>query len=544
MIAFWIPYMAPGFTEGSEIKFHYARIITLADSLKQGIFPAKLRPMHMKLYGYGIGFFYPDLFIYPPALLIALGAPYDAVMKVYYFLFTLITLALSFRCFKKISSSKWVAMAGTILFMMSEINDMNIFDGGGLPHLFCYMFLPLAFCGLLSALRDEKSGYTEFAVGMTMVLLTHNMIFLTFMFACVLIVLIHGAAIAKKPMVAARLLLVSIVAMVVTTAYWLPAMEQIKHVEFRVFYNNAYIVSDHILSLSQLIFVEIGVFYFVLFAAAVALFAVMLVKKRRMPLDIISVLITSIFLIWFMCSRAVWNSPVGEALNFFEYTDRFDFVLTVLMVMFICMTLREALSEFGTLIKKGPEMQPGILFVSCIILMVAARIIARPQIFTTDFSDRFFLYRDMLMEDWQVSGAEWLPKECESSACNAPEYAKADDGSGADGFKHDDAKYFEVWLDLSKEYYDMPYVYYYGYHAYILDENDNPVRELEVGEAFDDNGYVRVFMPSDDDTVGHVMTVYRKTFIQKLSYVISLLSTCALLVYMILCSGCLRRQQK
>ena len=377
-----------------------------------------------------------------------------------------------------------------------------------------------------------------------MVLLTHNMIFLTFMFAVILMVLIHGALIVKRPVVILKLILVSVIAMVITTAYWLPAMEQIKHVEFRVFYNNAYIVSDHILSLSQLIFVEIGVFYFVLYTAAVVIFAVMLVKKRRMPLDIISVLITSVFLIWFMCSKAVWNSPVGEALNFFEYTDRFDFVLTVLMVMFICMTLREALEEFGTLIKTDSGKSAGILFAGCIILMIVSRIIARPQMFTTDFTDRFFLYRDMLMEDWQVSGAEWLPKECESSACNSPEYAKANDGSGADGFKHDDAKYFEVWLDFSKDYYDMPYVYYYGYHAYIIDENDNPVRELEVGEAFDDNGYVRVFMPSDDDTVGHVMTIYRKTAIQKLSYVISMLSTCALLVYVILFSGCLRRQQK
>ena len=265
VIVFWIPYLAPGFTEGSEIKFHYTRIITLADSLKQGLFPAKLRPDHMKLYGYGIGFFYPDLFIYPPAALIALGAGYDVVMKVYYFLFTLITLTISFKCFRKISENSWVAMAGAILFMMSEINDMNIFDGGGLPHLFCYMFLPLSCCGLLSALKDEKQGYIEYVIGMTLVLLTHNMIFLTFMFAMILLILIHAAVIVRKPKILGKLILISAAAMGVTTAYWLPAMEQIKHIEFKVFYDNDYIVSDHILSLQQLVFVEIGLFYFVLF---------------------------------------------------------------------------------------------------------------------------------------------------------------------------------------------------------------------------------------------------------------------------------------
>jgi hypothetical protein len=140
------------------------------------------------------------------------------------------------------------------------------------------------------------------------------------------------------------------------------------------------------------------------------------------------------------------------------------------------------------------------------------------------------LSRRLIEEEYIVSGAEWLPVECEPSACNEPENAKADDGSSADGFKHEDGKYFEVWVDLEKEYYDMPYVYYYGYRAYLLDENENPVQELEVGEAFDDNGYARVYMPSNRGGVGHVMITYRKTGIQKLSYIISLLSAAALIV--------------
>ena len=74
VILFWMPYMAQGFTKGSEVEFHYARIMTLSDSLQTGIFPAKVRPSHMRGFGYGIGFFYPDLLIYPPAAFIALGA--------------------------------------------------------------------------------------------------------------------------------------------------------------------------------------------------------------------------------------------------------------------------------------------------------------------------------------------------------------------------------------------------------------------------------------------------------------------------------------
>ena len=118
--------------------------------------------------------------------------------------------------------------------------------------------------------------------------------------------------------------------------------------------------------------------------------------------------------------------------------------------------------------------------------------------------------------------------ECEASNCTDPEVARTDGGSTAEGIKQDGAKTFDVWLPFEHEYYDMPYIYYYGYRAYLLDENNSPVRELPVSEAFDDNGYVRVTIPEDLEGVGHVLVTYRKTTVQKISYAVSVLSVLAL----------------
>lgn len=529
VILFWVPYFGQGFTNGAEIKFHYARIITLADSLKQGIFPAKIRPMHMKLYGYGIGFFYPDLFIYPPAIFIALGASYDITVKIYLFIVTLVGCVVTYRCFERLTGNKYLALFGETLMLMSAVNDQNIFGGGGMPHLFAYLFIPLAFEGLFEALDDKKGGAVKYAVGMTIVLLTHNMIFLTMMFAMILVVILGIGRIIKKPVIILKLFGVSLAAMVLTCAYWLPAMEQIMHIQFIAFFDNAYTVSDHILTLQRLVFGDVGILYFGMFFACVVLYFYLLIKRKKMPLDVTSLLVICIFLMWFMCSKSFWNSNMGDTLNFFEYTDRFDYVFTILMVMFMITVMREGLAEFTkrlSSLQKYEKYLPAALLLMVIIITRAA---ARPD-FLDISSSRAMLYRDLLFEEYQVSGAEWLPASCEPTECKTPETAKADDGSGADGFKHDDAKYFEVWVDFSHEYYDVPYVYYYGYRAYILDENDNPVRELEVSEAKDDNGYVRVYMPEDDDSIGHIMVTYRKTFIQKLSYVISAVSVFALII--------------
>ncbi len=529
IIAFWIPYFGEGFTRGAENPFHYARIMTLADSLQTGIFPAKIRPTHMKLFGYGIGFFYPDILIYPPAALIALGAEYEITIKIYLFLITLLESLITYKCLKELTGNRWMALIGEILILNSAVNDQNIFDGGGMPHLFAYLFIPLALCGLLQALEDKKHGYIEYAVGLTMVLLTHNMIFLTLMFAMIIIVLIHIKKILEKPVILLKLFGISLAAMVFTTAYWLPAMEQVAHIKFIVFNDNAYSVTDHITDFWKMVTDHIGILYFGLFALSIVLYFLMLIRKRRMPLDITSILVTSVFIIWFMCSKAVWNSAVGEVLSFFEYTNRFEYLLVVMMVMFVVMTFREALCEYSSLGAVINEKTTAMAVI-CVAVLVVTRFSARPGFLNPAGETREILYKEMLMEGYQVSGAEWLPMECEPSACTEPENAKANDGTSADGFKHENAKYFEVWLDLDKEYYDMPYVYYYGYKAYVLDNDENPVEELEVGEAYDDNGYVRVFMPKDRSGIGHVMVTYRKTAIQKLSYAISAVSAVILML--------------
>ncbi len=529
---FWVPYMTNDFTKGAEIEFHYARIMTLADSLKSGIFPAKIRPTHMKNFGYGIGFFYPDILIYPPAAAIALGAGYDITIKIYLFVVTFILSIVTYRNFRLLTGNRWIALAGEVLVMNSAINDQNIFDGGGMPHLFAYLFLPLALCGLLRALKNEKGAFAEFAIGISMVLLTHDMIFLTMLFSMIFMVLFSAKNIVEKPVVFLKLIGVSVAAMITTTAYWLPALEQISHIRFIVFNDNAYSVTDHILRPEKLFLQDIGILYTCIFVLAAIVYGILIFKKRKMPTDIHAIFCTSIIVIVFSCSRTIWLSKVGEILSFFEYTDRFEFVLVVMLIMFVIMTIREAADEFSKELAAFNMEKLLLSVLVSLIFIVATRYAARPGFMNPDGEDRIHLYYDLLMEDWQVSGAEWLPVECEPTECKEPEKARANDKSSADGFKHDGAKYFEVWVDMSKEYYDMPYVYYYGYHAYVIDENNNPVKELEVGEAFDDNGYVRVFLPEGGEGIAHILTTYRKTPIQKLSYRVSALSILVLAVLM------------
>ncbi|SFB76189.1 hypothetical protein [Butyrivibrio sp. YAB3001] len=523
-ICFFAPHLGNGLLKGGELDFHYARIMTLSDSIKSGVFPAKIRFTHMKDYGYGIGFFYPDLFIYIPALLISLGAEFDVVIKIYLFAFILIGGFVCYSCFKYLSGNKYIALFGEILVMESYINDENLFDGGGFPHLFAYFFLIPAVCGLFMLLNDKKKGYLIYAVCMTSILLSHDVIFLTYMLVMIMIVLAYANNIVKKPVIFGKFMLVNIICMILTTAYWLPAMEQLLNVRFKAFYNNAYTVSDHILTLDQLIFKEIGPAYMAIFLFTMIAFLFMALKYKKISKDSTSLFIVNILLMILMCSRTIWASSIGEKLNFFEYTRRFDFIFTATLAIFVVTVLRDALTTIKISSIFNGKYAKTALLVAMIVLTVVFRSARRPEFFVIGSGERMYLTESLLQERYVVSGAEWLPEETQPANCDSPTIAYADDHSSAEGFKHDNSKYYEAWIVMDKEYYDVPYVYYYGYKAYLVDENMQPVEELKVAEASDNNGIVRVYMPKGRDGVAHLMVMYRKTPVQKISYLITLMS--------------------
>ncbi len=120
------------------------------------------------------------------------------------------------------------------------------------------------------------------------------------------------------------------------------------------------------------------------------------------------------------------------------------------------------------------------------------------------------------------AGTEWLPDGGSPYAIDETERAIDPDGEGAYGVKYGDGKYLDVYIRMDKEYYDMPYFYYKGYVAYLLDDAGQPVQELEVVKAPEKrHAYVRVLLPEGGTGIGHVMVIYRKTFLQKLAYLVN-----------------------
>ena len=147
VIAYWTNFL-PGLYEGSDLSFHLNRIDSLAESLRNGVFPVKLHATRAFGYGYGVGFFYCNFFLYLPALLINCGMSLLASYKIFRFLiYIAMYVAMGFVVFK-LTNNVEIAFMVSSIYIISEKVIGVMYNSGGLSEAVALVFLPLAIGGM------------------------------------------------------------------------------------------------------------------------------------------------------------------------------------------------------------------------------------------------------------------------------------------------------------------------------------------------------------------------------------------------------------
>ncbi|MCK9175931.1 MAG: hypothetical protein M0O96_11715, partial [Desulforhopalus sp.] len=90
---------------GHDQGYHLNRIAGITSALKAGYFPVRISPGWFDGFGYGISIFYPDIFLYFPAILYAEGIPLHVTMLFYMSGISLLTVISSWFCFTKITNN-------------------------------------------------------------------------------------------------------------------------------------------------------------------------------------------------------------------------------------------------------------------------------------------------------------------------------------------------------------------------------------------------------------------------------------------------------
>ena len=220
-----------------DINFHLHRILALTDNLRIH----KYIPVYYNYldgFGYGNGLFYPDTFLFIPAVLNYLGINLEISYKMFIILINFLSLLTMYLCVIKITKKKYCAYTSMILYACSIYRLIDLVERGSLGENLAFIFIPLVILGLYEILYGKHEKNIFLALGLIGLCLSHVISLYLMCISLGIIVLINIKCLKDKKRLL-TLIFNIIISMLITSFFWLPMLEQIFSNDFNFMINSS-----------------------------------------------------------------------------------------------------------------------------------------------------------------------------------------------------------------------------------------------------------------------------------------------------------------
>lgn len=279
--------------------FLYGKINGLIDGIRDGQFPVRIHPNTLKGFGYALSYFYPELFLYPFAIMRGIGFSLRFCVYALIFCINFATVSVGFICVKRVikrgNMVRTNAIAGicAFLYTFNTYRLLDVYSRGAMAEVIAIIFLPLVVTGLYVIIA-ENGNIAWLTAGLVGLVNSHILSCeLVALFAILLCVVCFKMIFNKETFIK---LLKSCGITAMLSAYFLvPFLYMSSTDSYRVYAENAYDTSMNMLSLQDILGVSIssagkinnGTFFntrytlgVVIVLLSVGLFMTALMKKR------------------------------------------------------------------------------------------------------------------------------------------------------------------------------------------------------------------------------------------------------------------------
>lgn len=153
-----IPAMDTYAVTGHDLEFHLVRIEELKSNLLNLQFPSRIQGGWLNKAGYAVSVFYGDLFLYFPALLRLCGFSISISYNCYIILFNIMTILISYYCFRNIFKNRYLGLLGSLLYSGSYYRMSNIYVRSAVGEYTAITFFPLIALGLYQIFTDDPKS--------------------------------------------------------------------------------------------------------------------------------------------------------------------------------------------------------------------------------------------------------------------------------------------------------------------------------------------------------------------------------------------------
>ena len=176
------PSLKDNLTMLIDSHFHLARISNLADGLAHGQLPVRCGGYSYDGYGAVTSAFYPDIFLYPSALLINAGASVQYAVHMFHIALNIAACWSMYAAVKRMTEDRYAAAAAAVLYVLSIYRITDIYTRGAFGEAAAMSVLPVFIMGMWEVIFGDKNRWWVLALGAAGVFMSHMVS--TLMCAC------------------------------------------------------------------------------------------------------------------------------------------------------------------------------------------------------------------------------------------------------------------------------------------------------------------------------------------------------------------------
>ena len=501
-------FLIPNINSGHDLTFHLSRISAIKDNLELGIIGGYIYPNYLNGYGYANGLFYPDLFLYIPAILSYLGLNIITSYKIFLFLISFGSISTMYICVKNISKNTKSALISSFIYGFASYRLTDMFTRAALGETMAFLFAPLVIYGIYEIIYGDYKKFYILILGMSGLILSHLISTLLISIALVIICCVNIKKFIKEKKRILYLLISAIITICLTAYFTLPMIEQMIDNEFA--FNNLEETS-RLLGRSAPIWSIIIEFPYELIKSVwippgIGIGFALLIYyyfKNRKNNDKFTKLCFIIGILFLICSTNLFPWNLFQSLL---APIQFPWRLYFITVLFLSIGAGTMLSNNTNLIEKKTKY----LFLIFLIPVITVS--------TTSFLEK----NVKEVGNYNVSGGEYIP-------ANTNKKSILERGEIITSTYPLEYTINRNGLELEIEYHkneknnslELPLLYYKGYKA-VTEENEINIYQTS-------NGLVGIDVDTSD---GIINVSYEGTKIQKISKIISLVSLIILILYL------------
>ena len=212
---------------GHDYKYHMGRIYQISENIRHGKWFAPIYYEQLSGCGYASPVFYGDVFLHLPGALVTLGMSVEASLRIYIMLCLTATALVTYFCALKLTSEKLPALVTSVLYTFSSYLAIDFITRVALGEVQAFIFLPIAFTGLMSILTGDAKHWLLLPTGLCGVLISHTLSAACLAFFFLVIALFYIPELIKNKKRIALIALSAGIFFALSAFYVFPMLEQL-----------------------------------------------------------------------------------------------------------------------------------------------------------------------------------------------------------------------------------------------------------------------------------------------------------------------------